>query len=169
MYRVKKLAFVFACLVFLTTALCQTASAIELSPQASLYLSNYGARLYQGSSSGTISVEFTVSATEDSDLVGVSNISIYKEDGTFVTSVRGSVGNRFLDTDTKTHIGYYTYRGEVNTVYYMVLTMYAERDGGSDYASAVSASKKQASGPSRIDAEHSGSIAPPHAALPTSL
>lgn len=133
MYRVKKLAFVFACLVFLTTALCQTASAIELSPQASLYLSNYGARLYQGSSSGTISVEFTVSATQDSDLVGVSNISIYKEDGTFVTSVRGSVGNRFLDTDTKTHIGYYTYRGEVNTVYYMVLTMYAERDGGSDY------------------------------------
>ena len=133
MGRAKKLAFIFLSLVFLIAILCQTASAIEVSPHASLYLSNYGAYLYEGTSKGTVRVEFTVSGTHTSDLVGVSNISVYKKDGTLVVSVRGSVGNGFLDTDTKTHIGYYTYRGEENTVYYMVLTMYAERDGGSDY------------------------------------
>ncbi|WP_295766143.1 hypothetical protein [uncultured Oscillibacter sp.] len=29
-------------------------------------------------------------------------------------------------------MGHFTYYGEEDTVYYMVLTMYAERDGGSD-------------------------------------
>ena len=38
-----------------------------------------------------------------------------------------------LCADKKTYAGSYTYYGEENTVYYMVLKMYAERDGGSDY------------------------------------
>lgn len=132
MYRAKKMALVFTSLVFLIASLCQAAAAIEISPRASLYLDGYGAYLYQGSSSGSISVEFTVSGTWKSDLVGVSNLSIYKGDGTFVTSVTGTVANGLLKKDVKTHIGGYTYYGESNEVYYMVLTMYAERDGGSD-------------------------------------
>lgn len=133
MSRVKRLALVFTSLVFLIASLCQAASAIEVSPRASLYLDNYGAYLYQGSSTGAIRVEFTVSAKRDSDLVGVSSISIYKEDGSFVTTFIGSVENGLLREGIKTHIGSYTYYGEENTVYYMVLKMYAERDGGSDY------------------------------------
>ena len=133
MSRVKRLALVFTSLVFLIASLCQAASAIEVSPRAILYLDNYGAYLYQGSSTGSIRVEFTVSGTRRSDLVGVSIISIYEEDGSLVTSFVGSVENGLLCADKKTYAGSYTYYGEENTVYYMVLKMYAERDGGSDY------------------------------------
>lgn len=132
MCRVKKMALVFTSLVLLIVSLCQAAAAIEISPRASLYLDGYGAYLYEGSSRGGIRVEFTVSATRESDLVGVSKISIYKGDGTFVTSVKGSVANGLLAEGFKTYAGDYTYYGEPNEVYYMVLTMYAERDGGSD-------------------------------------
>lgn len=132
MCRAKKMVLVLTSLVLLLASLCQAAAAIEVSPRASLYLSGYGAYLYQGDTSGSVSVEFTVSATGKADRVGVSNLSIYKGDGTFVTSVTGTVANGLLKKDVKTHIGGYTYYGESNEVYYMVLTMYAERDGGSD-------------------------------------
>ncbi len=132
MYRAKKMALVFTSLVLLIASLCQAASAIEISPRASDYLSNYGASLYQGEASGSVSVEFTVSGTKKSDLIGVSKISIYKGDGTFITSVTGTVANGLLAKDLKTHAGDYTYYGEANELYYMVLTMYAKRDGGSD-------------------------------------
>lgn len=132
MCRAKKMALVFTSLVLLIASLCQAAAAIEISPRASLYLSNYGAYLYEGSSRGGIMVEFTVSGTKKSDLVGVSKLSIYKGDGTFITSIDGTVSNGLLGKDLKTYAGEYTYYGEPNEVYYMVLTMYAERDGGSD-------------------------------------
>lgn len=96
------------------------------------FLRGYGASLYQGTASGSVRVEFTVSATRESDLVGVSKISVYKGDGTFVTSVNSTVSNGLLVKGLKVHAGDYTYYGETNEVYYMVLTMYAERDGGSD-------------------------------------
>lgn len=126
------MALVFTSLVLLIASLCQVAAAIEVSPRASDYLSNYGACLYQGDVSGSVRVEFTVSGTKKSDLVGVSKISIYKGDGTFVTSVTGTVANGLLREGYKTHMGEYTYYGETNEVYYMELTMYAKRDGGSD-------------------------------------
>lgn len=132
MCRAKKMALVFTSLVLLIASLCQVAAAIEISPRASLYLDGYGAYLYQGNVSGSIRVEFTVSGTRKSDLVGVSKLSIYKGDGTFVTSVKGTVANGLLAKDLKVHAGAYTYYGEANEVYYMELTMYAERDGGSD-------------------------------------
>ena len=72
MYRIKRLTFVFAALVFLTASLCQSASAIELSPRASLYLDGYGAGIYPGSTGGAVYIEFIVTATRPSDYVGVS-------------------------------------------------------------------------------------------------
>ncbi len=132
MCRVKKQALIFASLILLIASICQVASAAEISPRASLYLSNYGAYLYEGTAKGTVRVEFTVSGTRRSERVGVSKLSIYEGDGTFVTSVTGSVANGLLGEDLKTYMGHFTYYGEEDTVYYMVLTMYAERDGGSD-------------------------------------
>lgn len=132
MYRAKKMALVFTSLILLIASLCQAAAAIEISPRASDYLSNYGAYLYQGDDSGTVRVEFTVSANEKADKVGVSSLSIYKGDGTYVTSVTGTVANGLLAKNIKSHIGSYTYYGESNEVYYMELTMYAGFKGGSD-------------------------------------
>ena len=132
MCRAKKMALVFTSLVLLIASLCQVAAAIEVSPRASRYLDNYGASLCQGDDSGTVRVEFTVSANEKADRVGVSSLSIYKGDGTYVTSVTGTVANGLLRKDSKSHMGEYTYYGEPNEVYYMELTMYAAFGGGSD-------------------------------------
>lgn len=131
MLRTKRLTLVFTCLVLLIASLCQTASAITMSTEASEYLSNYGASLYQASR-GNVRVEFTVSATKHSDCVGVSQLDIYKADGSHVATVTGSVVNGLLREDAGIHMGHYTYYGEPGVVYYMELTMYVERDGGSD-------------------------------------
>jgi hypothetical protein len=132
MCRAKRIVLSFASLIFLVALLCQAASAIELSPRASLYLNSYGASMYKGSTAGNVRVEFTVLATEHSDYVGVSELIIYKSNGTRAATVRGTVGNGLLCDDTQVHIGHYDYYGVPGTSYYAILTMYAERDGGSD-------------------------------------
>ena len=132
MYRIKRLTFVFAALVFLTASLCQSASAIELSPRASLYLDGYGAGIYPGSTGGAVYIEFIVTATRPSDYVGVSELIIYKSSGVRAATITGTVSNGLLRKDATAFLGSYTYYGEPGGKYYAVLTMYAERDGGSD-------------------------------------
>lgn len=132
MCRAKKLTLMFATLVFLIASLCQSASAIELSPRASLYLNGYGAGIYPGTSKGSVRIDFTVTATTYSDYVGVSELIIYKSSGTRVATITGTVANGLLREDDAVHLGHYTYYGEPGGKYYAKLTMYAERDGGSD-------------------------------------
>lgn len=132
MYRARKAALTLTTLLLLIVSLCQAAAAIELSPRASLYLDNYGASIYQGSSKGTVRVEFTVVATEHSDYVGVSELVIYNSTGSRAATITGTVANGLLREDCVGHLGSYTYQGEAGKSYYAILTMYAERDGGSD-------------------------------------
>ncbi len=132
MCRAKKLTLMFATLVFLVASLCQSASAIELSPRASLYLDGYGAGIYPDKTKGAVRVEFTVTATNYSDYVGVSQLIIYKSSGTRVATITGTVANGLLREDDVVHLGHYIYYGEPGAKYYAALTMYAERDGGSD-------------------------------------
>lgn len=132
MCRTKKLALLFTSLILLIATLCPAASAIDISPRASDYLNSYGASMYQGSSSGSVRVAFTVLATKHSDYVGVSQLVIYKSNGTRAATITGTVGNGLLREDAATHAGSYTYYGEPGISYYAILTMYAERDGGSD-------------------------------------
>ncbi len=132
MWQVKKSAHVFISLLFLIGSLCQTVSAIELSPRASDYLSNYGAIIYAGSVKGSVHIEFTVSATEHSDYVGVRELVIYKSNGSRVATITGTVSNGLLREDCVLQMSGYTYYGEPGVSYYAKLTIYAERDGGSD-------------------------------------
>ena len=78
MCRAKRIALKCMALIFLAASLCQAASAIELSPRASLFLDNYGADIYEGSSTGSVRIDFTVVATRHSDLVGVSQINSFE-------------------------------------------------------------------------------------------
>ena len=134
MCHVKRLILVFTCNVFMTTSFCPTASAIEVSPRASLYLTGYVGSLSQGTKSGRIRVDFTVIATRISDLVGVSQIAIIEVDSNdCVATIKGSVVNGLLREDASSTMGSYTYYGKPGVTYYAVLTMYAERDGGSDF------------------------------------
>lgn len=134
MSHAKKLVLVFVSLVFLVSSFCQVASANEASPRASLYLNSYGAALYQGTRSGRIRVDFTVVATQISDLVGVSQIAIIEVDSNdCVATIKGSVANGLLHENSRGTMGSYTYYGKPGVTYYAVLTMYAEKDGGSDF------------------------------------
>lgn len=132
MRQAKRITFIFFSVVFLVASLCHAVSAVELPPRASDYLSGYGAALYQGTVKGSVRLEFTVSATEYSDYVGVSELIIYKSDGSRAATITGTVSNGLLREDCKLHMGDYFYYGEPGVSYYAILTMYAERDGGSD-------------------------------------
>jgi len=118
----------------LTAAVCQMASALENSAHASLYLSNYCAYLSPGGArgSGKLDIDFDVTATELSDYVGASKIEIYRSDGTRVVTITGTVSNGLLREDALGMAASHSYYGVSGKTYYAVLTMYAERDGGSD-------------------------------------
>lgn len=133
MRKIKKIALVFVCLVLMTAAICPTVFAAENSTQASLYLSNYGAVLYTGArGTGTLDIDFNVTATRRSDYVGISKVEFYTSDGTLEATITGTVDNGLLRENATIIAGNYYYTGTIGTSYYAVLTMYAERDGGSD-------------------------------------
>ena len=128
MGRVKKITITVASLVFLMISLCQVASA---STQASLYLNSYGASIYKGSVDGSVRIDYTVAATQRSDLVGVSHLTIYGTDGTY-KKIQGTVANGLLRKDAVIHMSSYTYQGTPGANYSATVTVYAEKDGGSD-------------------------------------
>ncbi len=133
MRKLKKIALVFVCLFLMTATVCQTAFAAENSTQASLYLDNYGAVLYTGAKGeGLLDIDFEVTATRPSDYVGISKVEFYRSDGTYVKTIYGSVENGLLREDASAHMSNYYDAGIIGKSYYAVLTMYAERDGGSD-------------------------------------
>lgn len=132
MCRAKKLVALFASMILLIATLCPAASALQLSTDASEYLNSYGASMYRGTSDGSIRIAFTVLATDYSDYVGVSQLIIYNGNGTRAATITGTVGNGLLRADAATHAGSYTYYGEPGAAYYAILTMYAQRNGGSD-------------------------------------
>jgi len=133
MRRAKKLAQIFVCLVLMAATICQTAFAAENSTQASLYLDNYGAIMSAGArGTGIIYIDYEVTATRISDKVGISKIEFYLSDDTYVTTIDGTVKNKLLIEDELVHAGTYTFTGISGKYYYAVLTMYAERNGGSD-------------------------------------
>lgn len=134
MRQTKKLSFTCLCLALLVISLCQLAYASEISPHASLYLDSYGAYLSADSSSytGTLNIEFDVVAAQRSDYVGVSELIIYKSNGSRVATIKGSTSNGLLRANALGYMSYYAYNGTPGTSYYAVLTVYAEKDGGSD-------------------------------------
>lgn len=136
MRKTKKISLIFASLVLLIACTCQMAAAEEAEPRASLYLDNYGASL-SVDDSGLLNIDYSVIATRISDRVGVSKIVIYKLSGSRVATITGTVENGLLLENDRTHLGNYYYQGEPGETYFALLTMYAERDGGSDSKSYI--------------------------------
>lgn len=112
------------------------AAAEGADPRASLYLQSYGASL-SVDDSGLLNIDYDVVATRISDRVGVSKIVIYKLSGSRVATITGTVENGLLLENDRTHLGNYYYQGEPGVTYFALLTMYAERDGGSDSKSYI--------------------------------
>lgn len=106
------------------------------SPDASYYIAGYSAGVINGGN-GKIKVSFDVTGTGVMTSIGASAISIYKSNGTYVTTIyyfssgrSGMMGsNKVYHSDTES-----IYVGAGS--YYAVITFYAGNSSGSDSKTA---------------------------------
>lgn len=112
---------------------CSAANITPDQPSASPTLAAYAAYLDPGDSSGDIIITYDVQAKRIADYVGVETISIYKSNGTYVTTIYGSTSNGLIRTNASRHLSEYIYHGTSGTTYYAIVTVFATI--GSDYDS----------------------------------
>ena len=135
-FRVCILLILVLSLCFSSTALAALPEEDVVEPQASLYLSAYSAYMYDHGD-GLVSVWFEVQGTGTMDKVGATKIIIQEK-------VKGTSSwddaktctypsySALMDEDDSVHgsnIGYY---GTVGNSYRAYVTVYAEKNGGSD-------------------------------------
>ena len=106
--------------------------ALAAEPRASLTLSCYTAGVSKGDNKGEIDISYDVKASQKADEVGVTSIEIYESDGTYVTTITGTVANGLLRTNATRHISTYTYEGTSGVTYYAEVTVYAKVGSDSD-------------------------------------
>lgn len=99
---------------------------------ASDYLAQYGTALFASKTKGYYDIYFDVTATDTSDSLGVSQVKIYKSDGTYITTIKGTTENGLVREGSFSHTGVYTRAGVSGNSYYAKVTIFAERGGGSD-------------------------------------
>ena len=117
--------------VILLSAFCgSTASASSL--RASPTLHSYNAIATQSSSTGKIVITYDVTANTIADSIGVSNIKIYKSNGSYVTTIYATSSNNLKGSNTVRHRTSYTYTGTSGTYYYAQVTVFATIDGVTD-------------------------------------
>lgn len=123
-------------LSFLTCALlicmlcCGGANAADT--RSSDYLRSYNASLSTGSNSGELSLRFSANARSSMVSVGVSKITVYSSDGTFVKTISGSTSNGLLASNTSNHSGTYSISVTSGQSYYLQITFMAKNSSGSD-------------------------------------
>ena len=100
------------------------------SPDASAYIADYSARVINAGN-GNLKVSFDVTGTATMARLGASSISIYKSNGTYVTTIY------WLDSGRSGMIGSNTiYHGDMETIYvgagsyYAVVVFYAKNSSG---------------------------------------
>lgn len=100
------------------------------SPDASAYIADYSARVINGGN-GNLKVSFDVTGTATMAKLGAAQISIYKSNGTYVTTIY------WLDSGRGGMMGSNTiYHGDTETIYvgagsyYAVVSFYAKNYSG---------------------------------------
>lgn len=114
----------------------------DIGPRASLTLSEYNAGLRAGSSSGEIRISYDVSATNIANSIGVSSITVYKSDGSYVATITGTIGNGLIIKSDSTHDGIYTYKGTSGASYYTKVTVFATIGSTSDSRTVTTSAVK---------------------------
>lgn len=100
------------------------------SPDASAYIAGYAARVINGGN-GVLKVSFDVTGTATMSRIGASSISIYKSNGTYVTTLWWSDSGRSGMMASNT-----IYNGDTESVYvgagsyYAVIVFYAKNYSG---------------------------------------
>ena len=129
--RKKLLSFIVAVMVFATC--CPTATASDIQPRASEYLSQYTVTLAKGDSAGEIKVIYSIIPSRKATVAGLSKIEIYKANGAYVTTIYGSKENGLLTELTVAYCsGTYVYSGISGTSYYAKVTVYGGNATASD-------------------------------------
>lgn len=109
---------------------CVTALAAET--RASTTLTSYAVTVATGSNSGEIKISYDIKASGIAEKVGISSLKIYKSDGTYITTISGTIKNGLIRTDTNRHRASYIYTGTSGTSYYAVATVFADVSPDSD-------------------------------------
>lgn len=124
----KRFFALILCLILTTALCCGVASA---NTKASDYLSSYSASLFTGDSSGQLRLDFNVSGKANVTTIGVSQIDLYKEDGTFVKTIVGTQGNGLVTTG-HIHVYSYYFSATPGQKYYTEVTLFAKDSSGGD-------------------------------------
>lgn len=111
---------------------CGSALAAGIEPYASITLGTAQASASTGLNSGEIKISYQARTNKIGSPVGVSSIAIYKSDGTYVTTIKGSTSNGLMASNTSSKSGSYTYKGNSGTSYYAVVSLGATAGGESD-------------------------------------
>ncbi len=111
--------------ILFSLALC-SGVVLAVEPRASLTLSSYTAIATVGNKEGEVKFSYDVKASKLADEVGISSVEIYKGDGTYVTTIPGTVKNGLIITGASRHASVYTYKGTSGVAYYAVMTAYAK-------------------------------------------
>lgn len=132
----KKTTIRLLVIVVATFLLLNTVSYAAI--ESSDYLSAYAA--YITTSGNTIKVNFDVQGTRIMDKVGATEIYLYEKttpsgSWSLVQTYLSSDSNYYpsmIGTNTFLKMGYVTYSGSSSYQYKAYVTVYAEKDGGSD-------------------------------------
>lgn len=116
--------------------------ALAVETRASSTLTYYPVGVSKGENEGEVDISYDVLANKKADEVGVSSIKIYKLDGTYVTTVTGTVTNGLLRTNATRHSSTYTYKGTSGVTYYAEVTVYAKIGSDSDSRTVTTPSVK---------------------------
>jgi len=110
---------------------------------ASQYLSFYAA--YITKSGNTVKVNFQVEGTRIMDQIGVTEIYLYEKTSSFgnwtlvhtYLSTDPAYASAMMDSNTSYKDDYVSYSGNSSYQYKAYVTVYAEKDGGSDSRNVI--------------------------------
>lgn len=126
----RKTAFIIA--LALIFAMCFSVPAYATVHRANPVISyTYGSISNGGN--GDIYIYFDITAKNPCTKLGVSDVTLYKADGTFLKHYSSSAFAVMLASDTFTYGNKLYYPGNVGESYYAVITYYAEYEGN-DYS-----------------------------------
>lgn len=130
------ISFIFAVLMCISVAITVSANYDEENSviRASDYL-NYYSAFAVSMSEGEVIFEFEVDGVRRMDLVGVSRFVIQEKiDGkwTSLPTIWGSTSNGLMAEDKTVYVGEYIHETDSGTECRAIVTVYAEKDGGSD-------------------------------------